>query len=336
VIDRGMAQLVAHSLWERGVASSSLAAPTIFHIEESVMKRFYMRVLIYALLISNTIQSSEIVLSDIIYTKEAVTWVRDYILDEYRNLRIYPKELQLIANLIYFSYKRSYSNLFAQEIAIENLERAWQGWQNIAQTRLDPSKSHPYKVDSETTKAISNQMWNLHDHHIKMGATYSKTESMIVRGNILISDHAKRAVQDMRSQARKVVAKSLVDIRKYFGDIFYEKKNMPEKGLKFIDYIYSYIPQLAVNSFVEANHTNDIISEEGWLLFLKIQNIGKRTWQIIEQERASFYLAFYKEIMKVFALAQVDNGYKAIMFNEFGQIPIEYQNQFLSEQYIYS
>ncbi len=27
---RGVAQLVAHSLWERGVASSSLAAPTIF------------------------------------------------------------------------------------------------------------------------------------------------------------------------------------------------------------------------------------------------------------------------------------------------------------------
>ena len=28
-INRGVAQLVAHSLWERGVASSSLAAPTI-------------------------------------------------------------------------------------------------------------------------------------------------------------------------------------------------------------------------------------------------------------------------------------------------------------------
>ena len=28
---RGVAQLVAHSLWERGVASSSLAAPTILH-----------------------------------------------------------------------------------------------------------------------------------------------------------------------------------------------------------------------------------------------------------------------------------------------------------------
>ena len=27
--DRGVAQLVAHSLWERGVVSSSLAAPTI-------------------------------------------------------------------------------------------------------------------------------------------------------------------------------------------------------------------------------------------------------------------------------------------------------------------
>lgn len=29
MICRGVAQLVAHSLWERGVASSSLAAPTI-------------------------------------------------------------------------------------------------------------------------------------------------------------------------------------------------------------------------------------------------------------------------------------------------------------------
>ena len=30
---RGVAQLVAHSLWERGVASSSLATPTIFKIK---------------------------------------------------------------------------------------------------------------------------------------------------------------------------------------------------------------------------------------------------------------------------------------------------------------
>lgn len=29
-ISRGVAQLVAHSLWERGVVSSSLTTPTIF------------------------------------------------------------------------------------------------------------------------------------------------------------------------------------------------------------------------------------------------------------------------------------------------------------------
>ncbi len=31
-ISRGVAQLVAHSLWERGVASSSLATPTILSL----------------------------------------------------------------------------------------------------------------------------------------------------------------------------------------------------------------------------------------------------------------------------------------------------------------
>ncbi len=38
-----MAQLVAHSLWERGVVSSSLAAPTIFYLlsfsQETFMKK---------------------------------------------------------------------------------------------------------------------------------------------------------------------------------------------------------------------------------------------------------------------------------------------------------
>ena len=39
---RGVAQLVAHSLWERGVASSSLAAPTTFLLVYSSFINFFL------------------------------------------------------------------------------------------------------------------------------------------------------------------------------------------------------------------------------------------------------------------------------------------------------
>ena len=125
---------------------------------------------------------------------------------------------------------------------------------------------------------------------------YSQTVEKIVDGDAMLTVNAKNSVDEMRSQARGVVAKAIADIREYFGQLFYIEKKSKHKNIAFLDYLWDNLPKLAVTSFISANNANNIVNEKSWAVLMKIQDIGKRTWQMIEQERAAFYLAFYKAI----------------------------------------
>ncbi|MFC1841459.1 hypothetical protein ACFLYA_00105 [Candidatus Dependentiae bacterium] len=303
------------------------------------MKKHF--VLSILLIISFSLQSStkssdcpNIYLNEHTYQKQAMDWLRDYILDYEGNLLIYPKEVQLIANLIYFSFKRSYCTLQGQEISLPYLDTLWRGWQNMAQTRLDPSKEQPYTFNDYEKSYDMAYFWHIHDEHMRIGKTYAKTVESFKEDNILLSITAADSVKHMRNQARTVVAQSIIDVRNYIGELFYTDKmhtKQNTKSLNFIDFLYSYIPQLAVSSFVEANKANDIVSEESWNILMKIQQVGVQTWHMIEQERASFYLAFYKAIWHAIRILDAEDDYLYIIFDQNGLLSIDQQYQFLPE-----
>jgi len=265
------------------------------------------------------------------YQNQAIRWVKTHVVDSDNNLLIYPKELQILANLIYFSFKRSHITLEAQEEALKTIEATWKGWQNIAQTRLDPSKDLPYGITPYEKKQLIDSFWQLQQEHEIIGQTYARTTDDVVRGSILITKCSADAVTAMRTQARAVVANAIVDVRNYVGNLFYQEKKKTLKGKwqKFVDFLYSYIPKLAVTSFVDANNANDVVSEETWTILMKIQQVSKKTWQMIEQERASFYLAFYKAIWHVLYTRGLAKEYAKIMFNQYGQLPLDYQTTYL-------
>jgi len=257
--------------------------------------------------------------------------MHNYIVDYDGNLLIYPKEAQLIANVIYFSFKRSYCTLEAQDAALKSLHSLWNGWQNIAQTRLDPSKQQSHQISNYEKQHSISSFWSKHDQHLKIGKIYTQTVNHVAKGNFLLTVNAKDSIINMRNQAKAIVAQAIVDVKNYIGQLFYTQKKYPKnyKKFNFLDYLWKYIPQLAMGSFVEANKANDKISEEGWKIVMQIQQVGKTTWQMIEQERASFYLAFYKAIWHIIKNLELENDYLKIAFDQNGPLPIDNQHEFL-------
>jgi len=265
------------------------------------------------------------------YHNQAIEWMHNYIIDYDGNLLVYPKEAQLIANLIYFSFKRSYCTLNGQDAALQSLDALWRGWQNIAQTRLDPSKKPPHSIPEQEKLHLHASFWKYHDEHLKNGKTYTHAVDHIVNGNFLLTINAKDSVVNMRNQARTVVAQAITDVKQYIGQLFYTDKKCPKnhKKLNFLDYLFNYIPKLAIGSFIQANNANDTISEESWNILMKIQQVGKATWQMIEQERASFYLALYKTMWHTIKNLNLEDDYLKIAFDHNGPLPIDKQYELL-------
>jgi len=276
-------------------------------------------------------QNQNFIIDDHSYHSQALQWTRSYILDHEGNFLVYPKEMQLIANLIYLSFERSLNTLQTQEQALKTLNTFWKGWQNIAQTRMDPSISLPYDIP-EQAKQYEHMMqfWHRHDEHRKTGLTYTHAVKNIVDGRSLITVYARDSVDSMRNQARSVIAQSLLNVKNYVGDLFYSQ-NKFQKILSYINFIWDYLPKLALSSFVEANKTNDLVSEESWEILMKIQNIGTYTWKIIEQDRASFYLAYYKAIWHSMKKLNLETDYFKILFDQNGPAYIDNQFDYLPD-----
>jgi len=255
-------------------------------------------------------------------------WIKGYLYDG--KLLIPEEDLQLIANLCYFSFQRSHLTLKAQARALKTMSSVWNGWQNIAQTRLNPSKIAPHKIAQQ--EKSSEKFWSLHDAHQNIGAAYAHAVNAIVDTELLKTTKAAKAVSVMRSQARAVVAQALVDVRTLLGNLFQTKKGIVKKGVALFDYLKSYLPQLAVFSFSEANTLNNVVSEDGWSVLFTIQKIGARTWRAIEEARASFYLARYNGLIKVMSKNNLPKKYFEILFDHEGVLLSNDGKKYLPKQ----
>jgi len=154
------------------------------------------------------------------YRHEARVWARTYVCDDSNKLLVSSEDLILIANLCYLSFMRSYCTLHAQDIALQAINSVWQGWQNIAQTRLDPSQKAPFTISEQRKEMTGELFWTAHDEHRIMGTTYAQAAETIVHKSGLSTLKAARGVDDLRSRARSVMAQALLDVRTYLGTVF--------------------------------------------------------------------------------------------------------------------
>jgi len=268
------------------------------------------------------------------YYQQALTWATKHLYNASTDtLMITQEELQLITNLCYFSLQRSLATINGQRAAHNALTHVWHGWQNIAQTRLDPSKQRPYQITQQEKEQTLAQFWSLHDHCHLVGTIYTNAVNTIVHANILNSASALRAVQLLRESARACVAQTLVDMRSYLGTLFYDPRKSPGSEARkkhipsFLDFIWDYIPKVAVYSFSEADALNNTVSEESWKALEAIQQVGSQTWLTIEQARSSFYYAHYKVLYEIMEQAHINDRYKTIMFDQYGIIDEQRRNE---------
>lgn len=273
------------------------------------------------------------------YCQKANEWIITYIIDSDHQLKISPQDIQHIANLFYLSFERSNITLQAQAFALKTIDLVWKGWQNIAQTRLDPSIKEPHLLSEEEKEKSLTTFWNLQQKHRTTGLTYAKVVEIIVNGDGLQTAIAEQSIAEVREMARHTVMQSLLDIKKQLGDFFFQAQRdlgdhttiildqieqstcATTKNNNFMDYLWAYIPQLALQSFVEANNVNNIVSEESWNALKTIQEIGNYTWRIIEKDRALFYSSYYKALYEIIEQCNLDQQYHYIIFDEDGTIP---------------
>lgn len=287
------------------------------------------------------------------FQDQAYSWLYTYIFMQDGTARISTYDIKATVNLIYLSWCRSTITVQAQKEALQTLDIMWKGWQNISQTRLDPGVDLPYAILPEQQESAIRTFWIGALKHRSIGVTYSYAVKMILEKQIVQSLLALDGIADMRNRSRSVVLESLIDIRKQLGEFFHIKIKRPEDDMQepynvlptsekrnpnedkncisLLDYIYAYIPHLALHSFVEANNMNNLVSEEGWLALKTIQEIGNQTWNAIEEARADFYRAYYTVLVSAIKQYGLSGLCLQLMFNQHGIIPENAQHSYLPE-----
>lgn len=278
---------------------------------------------------------SALTLDTSVYKADVQQWLHSYVISSHQKLSMSNEDLQLVANLLYFSFLRSAVTIEAQDIACNTLETVWQGWQNIAQTRRNPSLETPYETDYGVQNNLFQDFLQAQYFHRKIGLTYSQCAESVIKQHLL-NDRAQKAVTVLREQARVIVAKAFLDVKKTLGELYHfaadhTRNNDTQIGdhnrFDLMETISTYIPSIAMQSFVEADHINTKASEQSWQVVNTINQVSKEVWHSIETARASYYLAHYNALMAIIKAHDIDQKYKRIMFDENGIIPVNEQSQ---------
>ncbi|GMU19338.1 MAG: hypothetical protein AMXMBFR12_05300 [Candidatus Babeliales bacterium] len=261
------------------------------------------------------------------YQKDAQEWINQFISKDTK-LFISESDLQIIANLLYFSYLRSLETIQAQNAAKKTFESVWHGWQNIAHTRMNPSIKIPHLRDYEQQAQHYEEFVLAQQKHSSIGQAYSHIAEAAVKQHYL-SKVSEDAVIKLREHARTIVAHAFLDAKKIVGNLYHiaieglrgsESKEENEILLRFdvIETISYYLPILSMQSFIEAEKAQLKTSEQSWQIINTMLDVNMTIWDTIETARASYYLAHYNEVARLMTNLALEKKYWLIMVDEQG------------------
>lgn len=251
------------------------------------------------------------------YRTFAHHWTSYYVENDDGKLIISLQELTILLNLVYFSFARSASTLRAQSITLHAATTAWQLYQNVVQTRRNPSKKIPYAIDSKEALNTMQESIILQQEHQKIGTSYANMLEAICKQGLINNDALNVGIAALRAQARMVLVtslqtledyvKELIDAcQQYKNDSLFAKEEPPDLNNEevtrgIIDVLTNWLPSIAYYSFVYADRLSITASEESWRLLNEVQNMHNKLWETLETLRAQFYLVIYQTL---FAIAQ--------------------------------
>lgn len=275
-------------------------------------------VLVFSLIFCFQIQSSLPISK---YEPEAREWANQHVKKD-DVLIMSAQDLQLVANLFYFSYLRSVTTIEAQAAARLMLEAMWHGWQNIAQTRMNPALKPPYLVDPSEQEKRYKAFLDMQKKHRIVGTTYSHIAQATVKEHYLSKD-VENAILNVRERARAVVAQAFLDAKKIAGQLYQlasQGLRSPDDQMRFdvLDTISYYVPMLSMQTFIDAEKAQLKASEHSWQIIDTMIQVNMTIWDTIETERAAFYAAYYNAVMKLMRAHGLDKIQGTIIVDENG------------------
>ncbi|CAN5129440.1 hypothetical protein BH09DEP1_BH09DEP1_2380 [soil metagenome] len=257
------------------------------------------------------------------YQKDAQEWINQYIQKDTK-LLVSASDLQLIANLFYFSYLRSFETIKAQSAARKTFESLWHGWQNIAHTRMNPSLKAPHLIDLDQQQQHYSAFTKAQQDHRRVGLTYSHIAEATIKQHYLSKD-AEEAVVRLREHARTIVAHAFLDAKKIVGDLYEvaieglrDPENSPAIRFDVLETISYYLPILSMQSFIEAEKAQLKTSEHSWQIISTMLGVNMTIWDAIETARASYYLAHYNALAQLMAKYSLEKKHWLIIVDDQG------------------
>ena len=248
------------------------------------------------------------------------------------------EDLQLIANLIYWSHYRSRTTLQAQKAFVSDHELCLQAGHSIAQTRLNPAAKNVQHVKKKDLKVSRDRFIQALTQHQRVGAIYTHSVDHIVNGSLIRSTMVHNAIDEMRNNARVVIAQSLLaaltELQKNLlsaqnlmtvANTLYQQQTLHSRSGKFLNYLWDYLPLFMIKSFVRFDAEYITLSEKCWQAVIKSEEFSNMLWEVIEEPRAAFYADYYEAL---YYAADIPAQFM-ITFNENGFIPPDARKDFL-------
>jgi len=254
--------------------------------------RFILVLLYFTLLSSNFINSHSLFDTNS-YKKTAHDYIENYSLQSAD-----PNDLCFILNALYFSYARSAQTLTTQLSSQAHLNYSWQAWQETYSCRLNPGNVSSLNINTEKAIQASHDFWQNYSQQKHINNCYNTMVKNIIHGDYIKHSLSKDYLHALRQKARVIMLDSLADVKEHLNDLIEasQKKSLTKKLSHLADFMNSYIPQLAVNTFIKADKMHTKLMTDSWDFLHNISNIGIMTWEPIEKTRSAFYQAQYSAL----------------------------------------
>lgn len=253
-----------------------------------------------------------------------------------------PDEMQILANLVYWSFYRSHTTLNAQKLFLRDQQVSRNAGHAIAQTRRNPSTKNVSPINPEELRVSREEFTYAVLEYQKTGAIYAQCVESIIHGTIMRSSPVQAAIETMRTGARAVVAQSLLaataELQQTLlttqnlmaaANALFNQQALGSKSTKFLYYLWDYLPQLMVKSFVRFDTEYIKLSENCWQALFKSEEFSNQLWEIIEVPRAAFYAEYYAALYELMQERSYAPSTYMIMFDQHGYMPVHKRTEYL-------
>lgn len=224
-----------------------------------------------------------------------------------------PESATKLLSFFYWSFQRSHQTLCVQEAWRHDREFSETIGYHIAHTRRNPSRT---KIESNqsaqgayTRSALINNLQNYQLTNI-IYTNFLDTLYHHPHGDTRVISDTK----DLRSKARKAITQRLTNSLTHLQTQFIATKEelyraaqhikklffLRTRPTRFLQHLWDYFPNLMFHSFVTFDETNTELQWACSRALFACHLFSQDLWNLIEQERAQYYAAYYRASFATF------------------------------------